>query len=73
MMFSTPLTVTRSAVLAAEPKVIVNVSVPKPPSTVSPVLIVIRSAPVVAAVLGALIVSLPAEPTIASTPVVSDL
>jgi hypothetical protein len=39
---------------------------------VSPVWIVVWSAPVAATVLGAVIVSSPAEPTIASTLVVSD-
>ena len=50
----------------------VNVSLPKPPSMESPELIVVWAAPVVATVAGAVIVSSPAEPTIASTLVVSD-
>ena len=73
-MFSTPLTVKpERLLLLAAVAVIVNVSVPVPPSMESPELTEVAAKPVVVEVAGAVNVSFKAEPTNVSIPVVSDL
>ena len=73
-MFSTPLTVKpERLLLLAAVAVIVNVSVPVPPSMESPELTEVAAKPVVVEVAGAENVSFNAEPTNVSILVVSHL